>query len=303
MKQLGKFLAVVAIFGLLVFGIDRLGGFVLSKTIKFGEDAKLKHALNGSSDDMIILGSSRAYHHYNSLLLQKELNLTTYNYGEGGQNIYFYYAEMNMIRSHMPKIVLCELFDIDYTQTPSAWNTDKLSVLYPEYFANDSVRSIIDLQGKNTALKMRLSHLYPYNSRCFESLKNMVFHKPDTLRGYMPLDGLWSKTIAEDTTTVQPDIRKIQYLTRLADFCRANNIRFIVAVSPKFARIPNTDLKRTVLGLLKRHGAATLDFEQDSTFTAHPEYFRDVLHLNSVGAEAYSHTIADTLKTLLPDAV
>lgn len=93
---------------------------------------RLIHSAVGTSEDILIFGSSRAYHHYNPMVFENCLGMSCYNVGYGGQNIYYHLAllKSSVIR-HKPKIAILELLYIDFEKTDEIFDTEKLSILLP----------------------------------------------------------------------------------------------------------------------------------------------------------------------------
>ena len=95
-SQMVLFAKNMILFLLIFFAIDSLFGIVFDK-IFFVQKRKLTYAIEQSNESLLILGSSRAQHHYNSQILADSLGLSVYNAGVSGQNIYFHYALLKSV--------------------------------------------------------------------------------------------------------------------------------------------------------------------------------------------------------------
>ena len=57
-----------------------------------GAEYKTTYTFEKVNSDILIIGSSRAEHHYDSQIFEDSLNMSCYNSGEGGKFIFYYDA-------------------------------------------------------------------------------------------------------------------------------------------------------------------------------------------------------------------
>jgi len=183
---------IVFLLSLIFFSVslDLIVG-TLYKSLYFSERSqkndRLIHSVKHASEDILIFGSSRALHHYNPELICKKTGMTAYNLGSGGQNIYFHLALLqSVLERHKPKHVILELLSIDFTKTPSQWNTEKLGVLLP--FAGNSNACLMAVlrRGELEHLKM-LSNIYPFNSLQWTIFRNIAYPLNNDIKGFIPI--------------------------------------------------------------------------------------------------------------------
>lgn len=294
-----KFVKVLFLFLLLVFLLDRVTVTVANKLFLYSSDV-IRFAFNDNNDDVIILGSSRAKH-YDPRYIEHVLgdSISCFSYGSSGQNIYFHYAILNTIlETTKPRIVILDLMDIDVKQTSDFFNTGKLSKLYPLYELNDTVKSIVNLQGKNAQLGLQLSKLYHHNSKIPSYIEDIILnkHKNNNLIG---LTGSYYGEISINSEDdFMEDKRKIGYVQRLINLCNNEKINLFVIVSPIFEKYPNgnSNLSKVLNSLNYGDYAKFWSYETDTTFISSNELFYDRLHLNQKGLKIFNEKLGRRIK-------
>jgi hypothetical protein len=301
MKKIKHFILALIIFLAFLTCTDKLLGHLLDKAF-FSVQDKLSYALNDCDDDIVIIGASCAQVHYDPDIISDSTQLSVFNFGTGGQNIYYHYAILNTIlQHHCPKVVILEIGGIDYLVTIPRYNKERLpSALGPLYFHCDSVASIINNITPFEKYKY-LSSVFPFNSTIDDIIYSAV-KKGNNIniknKGYGPIAGsspaLYLKE--EEIEGVGFDNAKIEYIIRLVEVCKSRNIEIKIIRSPAY-HTKTTNYSTLVYDrLYKTTGIGIWDYEQDSTFLNHKEYFRDALHLNYNGATVFSQIIARRLK-------
>lgn len=303
MKALIKYILLVLSIFLVLFFVDRIFGKLLDKLYGYQTD-KVTYAIKNAHEDIVILGSSRAVAHYDSKIIENETGLSCFNYGVGGQNIYYHYAILNtLIRTHKPKIVVYELFDIDITKTASSHDKDLLNALYPAYNLNDTIHRIVNLQGTKTRNKLAISSIYKHNSNLTNYFYNILL-KPAWYysAGYIAIEsGKWNKEIELLNEKYEFDNQKIEYIRRFMELCKLENIQLIFAVSPKFCIYEKNvnPVFDTIRKMALNNGIEFWYYEQDKKFLDHSDYFKDPLHLNREGATEYTKIISGKIKKII----
>ena len=293
-KDFRRFIIHFLVFIVLLLLCDRIVGQI--ENICYSrKNTKLTYAAYSSrQDDIIILGSSRASHHYIPAIISDTTNMSCVNLGEDGQNIYYHFALLNLLLEHnTPKVVVYELLGIDFLQTDDKYSVDQLDKLAPIYRLNSRVDSLIELKGCKYMFAIRLFDSYRYNSRLFNVLIDS--HQIDNGNGYVPIYGEWTGEKGGKLGQANKfDLGKLQCLYTMIDMCHAHGVRIIVAVSPQYLK-PDTDRREYfVVGeQCSRRGAYFIYHEkslQDRSM------FKDVMHMNDKGAQWYSSLIAHEIK-------
>lgn len=301
MTQQFVFVFRAIVFMALLFIMDFVLGSVMHK-LYFSIDNKYSYGILKTKADVIIVGSSRAEHHYIPSILSDSLGLSCFNMGSGGQNIYYQYGVVkSLMDRYTPQIILLDIIPIDYCITGETHNTEKLAALLPFYRDVSGVREVIELRGPLEKYKL-ISRSYPYNSQISNIIYSYV-RKGDNsglvLAGYIPLKGEMKdyQTISNLQTDYELDPMKALYLNKLKDLCRLKGVKLIMLYSPVFyGKYDESDL------LLKDVAdKANIDFWSYKTYTpiiTDVTLFNDGYHLNNKGAQEYTSLISANLRAI-----
>lgn len=297
----GALLCIVAAI-LLVFLMDLcLGGANawLYHRSKYGIFHRQQNVMNESKDDIIILGSSRASHHYVPSIISDSLGMSCYNAGSEGMCVYYHYAMLaSMIeRGHSPKIVIYDLMNLDVQEYPGPTFTldaalDRLAPHYGEYACVDS---LFALNGWKEKLKLMFLS-YRYNSKLVQSVKCNFIPSPED-NGYEVVLGqldIQTPFIKSEYREYELDDLKIYYLKKLIDITKRNNITLFMVLSPKYLG-DYSNAYDCMKELASENDIVFIDCYNDSTMMK-SDYFRDVAHLNDCGAHIWSSYISHLFK-------
>jgi len=281
--------------------LDQAGGRLLEhyyRKVKSGSEYKTIYALEESREPLIVMGSSRAYHHYVPALLQQGLGRDCYNLGRDGVGVLYDYAVYRTICDRKaPEMMIIDINLEEFTDQELA--RQLLYHLLPHYDENDYIKEVVQLRSRFEWLKVQ-SRLYRFNSQLFYiALNNMRSTGTDTAKGYLPLQGKLDQAPEQGHIGQAADELLARYFEKLLEETRRHHTRVAVCVSPVYRRYPgNTASVARAAGLCRRYGIPFLDFSQDKRFLEHPELFRDVAHLNDSGAHLYTSLVVEALKGL-----
>lgn len=291
-RDFTKFVVRIAVFIALLFCCDRIVAIIEDKVYS-RTDTKLNYAAYCHNDDeIVILGSSRAAHHYIPAIISDTTKMSCVNLGVDGQNIYYHYALLNLLlTNNSPKIVIYELLDIDFLNTEDKYTTSRLDALSPVFGQQSKVDSLILLK-KGYEKQIKLFHSYRYNSKVHIIIRNSY---PMSNNGYVPIYGRWNGwPKGEEDLDLSFDDNKLNCLFRLIDLCHNNGIRIIVAVSPTYlTENADRDYYMQVGHKCEEHNAIFL-YREYAINKAN--LFKDIMHMNDSGAQMYSSQIAHELK-------
>ena len=208
----------------IIVGCDLLIGVVSRKLVMAAPDAGLNQtntaqALFNKKADVLVLGSSRANHHYVSSMFKDSLGLTCYNAGRDGHDIL--YATM-VLRSFLerctPKLVIT---DLNSSMMDGSWikSNKDMSCFYG---ASKAVTEILDkdvLKGFDH-LKM-MSNLYRYNNT-LEWIATAYLSNWGEGDGYFPMpvtnNGM-TKVVGKDHI-FKPHPKCLAYLDDIVKTCQ-----------------------------------------------------------------------------------
>jgi hypothetical protein len=263
------------------------------------KDNKLNYAAyNNDNAELLILGSSRASHHYVPSILTDSLGMSCANLGVDGQGILYHYALFHMLVQHnSPRIIIYEFGGFDWEDEGDATYATN-EHLAPLYGRSDSIDTLINRVGLNYARVLQVLNTYKYNGRVHNVLINT--HHMANRNGYSPLYGERNVTESNDPnnengieqTPIHPD--KIDYLKRFIRECQERDILLVFAMSPTMGTISATGPK--ILSEICGDQIPILDFRQQFNQN---ELFKDDTHMNDTGARVYTSQIAIELKRII----
>jgi hypothetical protein len=309
-KDIKKFFVSFCIVVISLIIIDNTFGFVMDKMIsKFPdnakgclgeESAKINFSVNRLKTDILIVGSSRANHHYISSVIKDSVNdylKTNYNAFNAGHD--GNYINLNsciiqcVINRQKPKIIIFDAADIQLEKGP-----DELSGYSPYYYKNKIVKNYINTLGMKTKIKMH-SNIYRYNNgNLLHILLALRGVKSKDYDGYDPIFGrmkIIKNTIENNDKVPINKYTKNNFLF-IIDLCKKSNVKLIITCSPLYSAKTNN---YHLLQICKDNNVPFIDMINSRYFNSHPELFQDQDHLNDDGAKIYTTMFFQRLKPYL----
>lgn len=294
-----KFIINILIFFGIVAVVDVTVGKVfwyLQSSKAGGRTGAEYYACKESNEDIIIMGSSRASHHYVPNLFEDSLGMTCINAGQDGNGIIMQYGRWKMISErYSPKLIIYDItsfYDLD--ENDNMIYIDRLKPFCSDKMVKNYVSSIFPLER----VKLN-SQLYRYNYKFLEMTFDCLKGKGDGNRGYFPLYGQIRREAISKTKnwkSITIDNQKVHFLEQLAKECNEKDTKLVFVVSPTFNRISNFDEYLVpVQEIADKYGVQFFSY-YDSEFSSHQELFKDSQHLNDEGAKAYTSEIISRIK-------
>lgn len=300
-----KFLLEVILFFALVAVMDVICGWgfdYLKSKARGGQTFKNEYLFNTCKDDILILGSSRANHHYLPCVITDSIGLTCYNAGEQGCGIIPAYVRYRVVcEKKKPKLVLYEVTPrYDYFMDKNGYS-NYLGAIRQYADKNDIKKMYLDFSDNLEPLRL-FSGMYRNNSSLIKNVKDILKPSPNN-NGYDPLYGvIHSKTKqkGKEIKTVQEiDSLKLSYFERLVVETKADGVKLIFIVSPSYKYHGGIADYEPAIELSRRYDIPMLNYDSCEQFIGKDEYFQDNTHLNNSGALAYTKYIIPQIKTLL----
>ena len=290
-----KFLKHMLLFAVVVAAVLSVVGLLLDRArhMAGGATARVLCINDSMRSDVVIMGSSRALHHYDPAIMSRVLKTSVYNCGEDRMGIVFNYGRFCLFtRRYMPKVIVYDIepdYDLLFDD-----NASYITELRP-YVGDSRIRRLIADVGTGELFK---SCIVPYwlNNRLQQVVKDCIV--PDCyVCGYLPYTGVMEKLVPETLLQDRYDALKIKYLTALADEC-AGRSRLIFTASPQLSYCSDS-----VFVPLKKFCASRnivfINHFCDTAFTRHHELFHNANHLEKRGAERYSKLITSEIRDVL----
>ena len=127
--------------------------------------SKIRYTFH-TEEDILILGSSRAQHHYNPETLVKGTDLTAYNGGLGDQPAFSLVQLSETVSRYKPKAVILDVtpdFRYDHDSNP------RLKILGP-YFRADTLVGAFCLITDQSLRDSNFCHLFTHIMGCLQTL-------------------------------------------------------------------------------------------------------------------------------------
>lgn len=295
-KYLLKILLFFGIVAVVDFGFGLVCGWLESHA-KGGLTKRIHEISLTQKADIVVMGSSRAHHHYVSSILADSLGMTAYNAGVDGNGIVLSKGLYEMMaKRYTPKVIIYDIeptFDINvYTEDGN--NTRYIGQLRP-YYTDRQVRDIITRVDATERYK-DLSAMFRYNSKIFDLFKDYATLGDYTADGFAPMYGEMRKEPEKWTEggKTQLDKTKLSMLEEFVSELSKSDTRLIMMASPKYGAT-TSEAFNPVKEICNRYGVEFWDFYSTQGFQK-MSFFKEQMHLNETGAMAYSSYIADLLK-------
>ena len=265
---------------------------------KFAREEFIRHDLK---TDMIILGSSRATHHYMPSVLADSMEMSVYNCGQRGNGIIYEYGRLNTILDrYVPKFILVDVYrPYDFDEND---NSRYLDFLKPDYGKNSRIDSLFWDIDKYNRIKMMIQS-YRYNSTICDLLLNCLLKNRGRFddNGFMPLKGIiterdFNSIMTKQSSSKMDDV-KTKYFERLVLIAKLANLKIAFIISP----YPKGCDERNyvpISAISKKYDIPLFDYSNDIRIINDMSLWKDGSHLNSQGAQIFSMILASDLKKL-----
>ena len=297
-----KFIVKLLLIVLIILVLD----FTIGKTLRyfyykeqFGRQYRATFAIDKCKANVLIFGSSRAYHHYVPSIIEDSLKETCYNTGSPGQFLFYNYATLKaVLKRYTPKLIILDVSASCLGIEKSSY--ERLSFLLPYYKDHPEMRSIIELKSPYEKYKL-ISSIYPFNSNLLMIAGgNTKYFKAKSVdfNGYKPLSRVMNKSI--ETIEEKPyalDSTKVKILNLFIKDCQDLKVKLYLAYSPAYINYTKIDFSIiTAKQIALKSNVHFFDFSNDTTFTKHPELFDDFDHLNEKGSQLFTKIIISKIK-------
>lgn len=299
-----KKLYFVLLILITVMGADALIGAVTGNLIKNVPDVGLNQtntaqALFNRTSEILILGSSRANHSFDSRIIAKLTGLSCYNAGRDGMGIAY---DECVIRAYLerctPKVII---LDLTNSMMDGSWN-GTLKDMNCYYGLSDAVDKVVGSWASPVRRIQLKSNLFRYN-KTFEWLIG-AYISPDqsSLNGYrpMPVNESAQMHVRFNTTNeFRVDAHDKMTLDTIVRLCKEKHIDLILTNTPSLVVSKKDEFAEWINTYARTCHLPIYDFSHDSSFYLHEDYFYDYSHLNERGANVFSKQIGSILRHVL----
>ena len=301
-----KFVVKIIIFFILLALLDFLVGKTvayMSKNAKGGYVMHDNYITDGTHEDILIFGSSRAAHHYNPQIFEDSLGLTCYNCGQEGQCIILFWGWWNVIKEHYkPKYIIYDvypLFDVQGKEDANQGNVGMLKDVYER----TNIKDIFNKVDPKEKYKM-ISQMYRYNSKFHQIMADYIYPIYQIPKnGYQPLQGsldpLRIKTgekIKNMHLNQHVDTLKLHFWKEFINDLQGTKL--ILVASPEWYGDISKEELTPIINLCKQYGIPFIDYSHNPSYVHNNDLFVDGSHLNAKGADIFTNAIVTEIKKL-----
>ncbi|MDR2533427.1 MAG: hypothetical protein LBC81_01405 [Tannerellaceae bacterium] len=253
-------------------------------------------AIETQTAQILIIGSSRAMHHYDPGVISHRLGLSCFNAGNDAQGMPYYAALLEAIATrHSPQVVVLDVNIYALSRDDSSY--DMLYQLNPYAARHPEIWSILSLRSHERI--KHLSQIYPFNSMAARIIMgNLSIRTRDASNnGFTVMDGEWDEPLRDTffPSDEALDPIKSEMFTRLISICKAKGILLIASVSPTFRNIRNEPASIICIRrICERENIPMISYLNDPAFAV-GHLYHDPSHLNGVGAREFSDVFSQWL--------
>lgn len=302
-SDMKKFLINIAIFFAIVAVVD----FSLGKVFHFiqshagGRTGAEYYVCEKATEDIIIMGSSRASHHYVPEIITEKTGMSCFNAGQDGNGIILQYGRWKMMAEKcIPKVIIYDITtSFDLAENDNMTYIDRLK----PFSGHDEVKKYVADISQVEKLKM-LSQMYCFNYKFLEMASDCRLQGDEISKtGYIPLYGHIRREIVQKKRTVSNvaipvDGEKFFYLENLVKETTAAGAKLIFVVSPYWMGYGyGIKAYSPIVELSKKYNVPFIEYI-DSDISNNPDNFEDSYHLNDKGAKDFTEDICKRISII-----
>lgn len=302
-KGLFSFCMKAIILLAIVLVVDKVVGFAFLKIKDCGLKTnpeclwmKTPYVVEKMDADMIIVGSSRAVHHYVPSILEDSLGVSVYNCGQDGCFFLYQNCIINMVLDrYRPKTIIWDIQPGCFNVLGDEREYQNIRYLSPYYEKSPWATGYINSEERLSSLKMKC-RMFAYNSKLHYFLLPLVVRGIPMKNGYIPLpsEGYEYPELSSDyadCSEYESNMDKLGLFASTIERCQTESVEILIVVSPCFITANNAYLG-AIADLQKvaaESGCPLYDYS--NLLLTEPNKFYDNCHLNHNGAVAFTEMI------------
>ena len=292
----------ILLFFVLFCFIDQISRPLLMSLMAHAKTSALKNTwdmANLRHDDIVVLGSSRAMHHYDSRIIEDSTNMSCMNFGAMSNGIVLMYGRYKLLtKNHTPKLIIYDIhppFDVEIGD-----NTKYIPSLRP-YADNIDIQNLFNRIDCRENLKNH-STFYRFNSLLPELLSTQFSEDGNLYNGYAPLYGSMTKAPILDSPPphkAEFDTLKLKLFEEMIEDCQKRGIKLLFFVSPAYQK-SYADAAIPVVNICERKKVTVKIYDyNDVDSLSLMNYYYDSSHLNDAGVKIYTRKIINDIRKVL----
>lgn len=300
-KYILKGVCLIVLLIVADFAVGKLFSFLHQKSFeKSPYGLVTEYAMYRAEADVIIIGSSRACHHYVPEILADSLKLSVHNCGiDGAFFLYQCCLIDGILNRTKPKMIIWDLDPTCLAGGVSA--THRLSDLNPFYDENSFCRDILNRSTPAERYKM-LSQSYRYNSRFLAYLYKSIVPYAHPADGYLPIanEGYSYPSLIKRDKAEGFSEELVNYLNVIIDKCKMEGVNLLFSFSPQLTEDDYTETEscRYLCRIAEQENIPLIDFYHHSLFMTDSTLFKDNAHLNDRGARRFTSFMSEKIRKI-----
>jgi len=252
--------------------------------------------------DMVVLGSSRAYAHYNPEIFDSILNTDFYNLGLNGKLVdldIFRYHQYKKYNNHQPQFILWDIMPFSFGFSEGYGDEQFMA-----YIWNNDIWKEIHNSRHDITWFDRLVPLLRYWR------KNMIHTYPNAVmqvykgyrKEYTPFDSEELNLISDNSLQCNYNSTVIGLFEKTIEEIKNDGSTVVLVFSPLYKdgqkKYRQLDVFiDTVAQIASRHNCLFLNY-LPSTINEDSSLFKNATHLNSIGADVFSSLLTYDLDSI-----
>jgi len=293
-----KFTQKAVLFLVLLVGLDLIFGIVMGRLqskIRGGTVGKLEYICHAMKEDIVIMGSSRAAHHYVPEIFLTTTGHSAYNTGIDGNGIILSYGLLGMIgKRYVPSMLVCDVSGFDMYECPEDENNTRYLGKLRPFFHEPDIRSIFKEISYAEYLKNH-SHLYRANGSLLDIFNGIINSSMGKgKQGYLPLHKQLKAGATpgiKSTATKSVDKVKLRFLQRFIDLAQNNGISLVFCASPSYSGRISSEFYQPIREICASRQLPFVDFSSETEICTDYTLFQDGTHLNHQGAVKFTEAL------------
>ena len=302
-NTLWAFCLKVVLLVVILFGVDRLVGaaFVKMKDVGLANNPenmwmKTPFTVEKVDADVVVIGSSKASHHYVPQMLEDSLGMTAYNCGQDGCFFLYQNCIINMILDrYTPKMILWDIQPGSFVGEGHSNEYQNIRYLSPYYPANTWAENYINSESPKMRYRM-MSRMFAFNSKALNYVFPIVTHNSATMNGYIPLttEGyLYPEMCKQEETGGEVNSAYLDLLDKTMTRCKEKGVELRMYISPEFSQKSTlTIIAENEIGKVAIcNNVSFTNVHSNELFMHDATLFKDANHLNDKGARIYTSEV------------
>lgn len=299
-----KYVSRIVCYSTALFLVALIADIIITSKLKETDcfDNKVWNRIFKSEldNDILIIGSSRAWVHYDTRIIDSALHANSYNLGRDGKHIdisAFVYQMYRKYGNRKPRILLVDVFDRTLA-TDGPYNRE---LFFPYLFNSDVWDEIHRTHG--LTIFDRYVPMLKYYRHIKESTSK-IHSDYVTYKGYCGFDAEWNGSILSGVDSIQflYDPAAASIMDSLLLSCKNDGVNVVLVHSPiyyKYSELLYDSLRMRMIynEYAREYNIPFLDYSREK-ICYDTNFFYNAMHLNRMGAETFTRMLVHDLDSM-----